>query len=137
MTEALPSRFWSLIDVGDCWEWQGNINHAGYGRYNYNLAHRLIWEALVGPIPNGLTLDHLCRNRKCVNPDHLEPVTRGENVRRGVAIEVNRRRKLALTHCAHGHRFTPENTYIAPKTGKRNCRTCRRLPLKGVGSNHV
>ena len=81
-------RFWARVDVGLCWEWTGS-NDRGYGMFRLDgrtvRAHRWAWETLVGPIPRGLHLDHLCRNPPCVNPDHLEPVTQPENIRRGHA----------------------------------------------------
>lgn len=83
-------------------------------------AHRWLWERLVGPVSGALQLDHLCRNRACVNPDHLEPVTAAENVRRGALGAVRR----AKTHCPQGHEYTPENT--ARRRGKRYCRECGR-----------
>ena len=83
----------------------------------YLQAHRVVYEALVGPIPDGLWIDHLCRNRSCVNPDHLEPVTPKENIRRGVKSKRN------WTACPKGHTYTPDNTYWRP-TGQRRCRDC-------------
>lgn len=109
-----------------CWDWEGHIDKFGYGKitwqYTGYLAHRLIYTHLVGPIPEGLEIDHLCRNRSCVNPDHLEPVEHVENVRRAAAIPNNRPLK---THCKHGHAFTEPNTYVRPN-GDRVCRTCYR-----------
>jgi hypothetical protein len=85
-------------------------------------AHRFSFEYHVGAVPDGLVLDHLCRNTKCVNPYHLEPVTIGENVRRGGD---------AITRCPRGHDYTPENTYVkAPRSGRgtsKECRTCNRI----------
>lgn len=85
---ATERRFFAKVDAtGPCWLWLGSLNNAGYGKLTVrrvNLyAHRFAHECLVGPVPEGLELDHLCRVRRCVNPDHLEPVTRSENVRRG------------------------------------------------------
>lgn len=94
------------------------------------MAHRYVYESIRGPIPEGLVLDHLCRNTSCVNPDHLEPVTYGENFRRGAGtgmalwdgrMPVNP--KSLQTHCIHGHEFTTENTYWRTRTN-RKCRQC-------------
>lgn len=113
-----------------CWEWQGAKEKGGYGiikvtkqpgTHRREMVHRAAYEELVGPIPEGLTLDHLCRNRACCNPAHLEPVTGHENMVRGRAPDTIFRDG---THCIHGHEFTPENTYI-DKRG-RYCRECRR-----------
>lgn len=118
-------RFWRKVDVADsgCWEWNGGLWGGGYGRFvldgRHVQAHRWAYEALVGPIPDGLQLDHLCRNRRCVNPDHLEPVTNRENGVRGIGIAA---RALA-THCSHGHEWTEENTNVRPN-GTRRCRKC-------------
>ena len=110
-----------------CWNWLGSKSR-GYGYLNFKgklyLAHRFFYERLKGPIPPGLTLDHLCRNRSCCNPRHLEPVTSGENVLRGESWAGINSRK---THCKKGHPFNKENTYHR-KTG-RGCRICR---LKAV-----
>lgn len=100
-----------------CWEWSGQIDRDGYGRRSGHLAHRLVFEATRGPIPAGLQLDHLCRNRRCVNPDHLEAVTNAENQRRGVA---------ARPTCLWGHVFDAGNTYFRKSGGLRQCRTCNR-----------
>lgn len=122
-------RFTKSISVSQesgCWDWIGPRNRAGYGviylrngRSRSWLAHRWIWQHIHGPIGSGLEVDHLCFNRACVNPAHLEPVTPDENKRRWVA------RVRARTHCKAGHEFSPDNTYIHPSKGTRQCKRCR------------
>jgi hypothetical protein len=122
-------RFWAKVDKdgpGGCWEWTGTRTK-GYGKFQAESrrtvsAHRFAYELLVGVIPDGLTLDHLCRNRSCVNPEHLEPVTIGENVRRGYGFSGINARK---THCPEGHPLVPENLASSTK-GWRACMTCKR-----------
>lgn len=106
-----------------CWEWLASRSD-GYGRVTWQgrqrPAHRVVYELLVGPIPAGLQIDHLCRNRGCVNPAHLEPVTQRENLMRGETIPA---RHAAQTHCGRGHIFDEANTYVR-KDGRRSCRAC-------------
>lgn len=114
-----------LVDDG-CWQWTGGDNGRGYGRFTARGrrfgAHRYMYELLRGPIPDGLTLDHLCRNTRCVRPDHLEPVPHRENVLRGEGFPA---RKAAQTHCVNGHPFDAANTHRKPD-GRRDCRACHR-----------
>lgn len=129
-------RFLEKIEIAPngCWEWSG-ARTKGYGKFAAGrtvdktrrivLAHRFAYEAFKGPIPEGLEPDHLCRNHGCVNPDHLEVVTRLENVRRGEVRNSNRRRGEAISHCPKGHPYDKANTYIR-KDGSRQCRACRR-----------
>lgn len=119
-------RFWSKVqraERNECWLWQAGVTGAGYPMFDDVGAHVYAYRLLVGPIPAGLHLDHLCRTPRCVNPSHLEAVTCRTNVLRGVGITA---RNAAATHCLRGHEFTPENTYI-PRSGNRNCRACIRL----------
>jgi hypothetical protein len=114
------------IDESPCWIWTGSRNRGGYGHIGINRVpartHRVAYELLRGPIPDGLQLDHLCRNRACLNPAHLEPVTNWENQLRG---DTSRAANAAKTHCGRGHEFDLLNTYFDP-LGKRVCRICRR-----------
>lgn len=132
-TEGLPIRLWARLwakteaGPGDCWLWTGATNQ-GYGvlgtkkggPYKQFRTHRLAYEFMVGPIPDGLTLDHLCRVRNCVNPDHLEPVTSTENSKR--IVWGGSQMKANWSHCMNGHEFTPENTLSYD--GRRRCREC-------------
>ena len=122
-------RFWVKViggDVDTCWVWIGAIDRDGYGVFTpvrgqgLYKAHRLAYEILRGHIPPGLVIDHLCRNRACVNPWHLEPVTIRENNLRAAAYANSR------THCRRGHEWTSENTRIDVLRGVRHCRSCGR-----------
>ena len=115
--------FWQYIEKKDqlgCWPWSGPTREGRYGVIGQRYAHRFAYELLVGPIPRDLEIDHLCRNRLCVNPDHLEPVTHRENILRGISLPARRARQ---NHCKNGHAFTTENTYFRDN-GNRTCRTC-------------
>lgn len=124
-------RFWPKVQpTGFCWYWTGALGRYGHGYFNLGadsgrkgiMAHKFAYESLVGLVPEGLELDHLCRNPPCVNPDHLEPVTHAENLRRGFAPaqRINRSGR-----CGYGHDMTEDNTYTAPN-GRKSCRVCIR-----------
>jgi len=130
MDVATRVRFWQKVDDSAgpdwCWLFTASLSPRGYGRFAINgrprFAHRIAYELLIGPIPHGLILDHLCRIRACVNPAHLEPVTNRENLLRGVGLTAT---NAAKTHCPKGHEYTPQNTWTSAKN-QRHCRTCRR-----------
>lgn len=117
-----------------CWDWVGAINSAGYGSYwsegRVKLAHRVVYERKLGPIPPGLTLDHLCRNRSCVNPDHLEAVTHRTNVLRGSGASAEHARR---THCPRGHALEGDNLVPWERGKRRRCHTCEKIRARVKG----
>lgn len=119
--DLLPARMASkvTIDTNGCWIWAGAVQSRGYaclgvgGRVQ--LGHRVAYESLIGPIAPGMTIDHLCRVKRCLNPGHMEVVSRGDNTLRYYASRDS---------CKRGHRYTEANTYVTSR-GTRECRTCR------------
>lgn len=139
MSELLERLMARSDRSGECWLWIGYVDPYGYANIkvdgHYKKAHRVAYELLVGPIPDGHQIDHLCRVRKCINPAHLEPVTARENTMRSpIALAaVN----AAKTHCPQGHPYDEANT-IVRSCGRRRCRACntsenrqKRSALKG------
>jgi hypothetical protein len=125
-------RFFSKVSEGKngCWEW-AHVGSNTYGTAFQDddkawLPHRWSYSFLRAEIPEGLELDHLCRNRVCVNPWHLEPVTRRVNMRRGPG---------SIEACKHGHEYTPENTYLRPDRGTRQCRTCSQIRSAAIAAH--
>lgn len=123
----LPSRFWRkcVVNESECWIWQASANRGGYGQFWSEfgcLAHRFSYSVCIEDIPRDLVLDHLCRNRNCVNPEHLEPVTHRENVMRGMSPIVAAIERLSITHCPRGHEYSASNTRM--HHGSRECRAC-------------
>ena len=131
---TLAERFWPKVAVAgpeDCWLWLGTKNRAGYGSIGrggrgggFTGAHRAAYELTHGPIAEGLTIDHLCRNKSCVNPSHLEPVTQKENNNRGPGPNATK------THCKQGHPFDAANTIYRKDRNMRQCKTCLYAAVK-------
>lgn len=119
------------VTESGCWIWLGRLNERGYGTIRWNGAtariHRVIYEFSNGRIPENMTLDHLCRVRCCVNPDHLEAVSIRTNVLRGIGLSALCAKQIS---CIHGHIYTSESTYIPHGTTQRVCRICRRRRLR-------
>jgi len=139
--EALPARVASRIVVTDtgCWQWTGSIEKPGYGMISHpggvrprnERVHRYVYRTLVGPIPDGLPLDHLCRNRACCNPAHLEPVTPRVNSHRSIGNAWQL--KAAKTVCVRGHDLTdPDNVIVRMRNGRpnRRCAACREIEIQ-------
>lgn len=139
MTITQDMRMLDKVLIGDdCWEWTASHDLDGYGVAWYNNkqqgAHRVLWQMFMGPVKDGMQLDHLCRNTGCVKFTHLEEVTLQENNLRSNSISGMNSRK---THCLNDHEFTSSNTYIHPKRGTRHCRACqkaRQQERRGGGS---
>lgn len=130
MTPKGLERFVSKVEglTTGCWEWRGRTNDKGYGKFETGreqLAHRVAYLYWIGPIPAGLELDHLCRNRRCVNPTHLEAVTHAVNMSRAKCRNPRSEAFRARTHCSKGHLFDAPNTGVY--RGARYCRTCNRV----------
>jgi hypothetical protein len=123
-------RFWSKVEKTEtCWLWKSCITKQGYGKFRFQnkfiTPHRFAYELIKGKIPKDKEIDHLCRNRKCCNPEHLEAVTHRENIRRG---ECGKHNKLK-THCPRGHEYNEENTYL--NNQNRVCKKCYILFKRG------
>jgi hypothetical protein len=125
--KALQRVLREAREQGGCWMPSLKADRKGYVRVKVERrsvpVHRLAYSLLRGPIPDGLTIDHLCRNPSCFNPQHLEPVTVQENIRRGTQGQ----KQAAKSHCIRGHEFTASNTYRPPGKNERNCRECMRM----------
>lgn len=138
---GLEERFWAKVapepNTG-CWLWTASVDGGGYGKIvEHGVlkgAHRVSYELNVGTIPEGLDLDHLCRVRSCVNPDHLEPVTRSENCRRGFSGQAAAQIERAKTHCPQGHLYEGENVRVFG--GSRYCVACDRARMKARGKEY-
>jgi hypothetical protein len=143
MDEATAARFWAKVDrggplpenrpdLGPCWSKRGKLNGEGYARWGQQRAHRVAYELVRGPIPDGMTLDHLCRRRWCVNPWHVEPVPNEENIARGEWSPILNARKK---QCSAGHDYDEANTYVY--RGHRQCRKCRTARNRARPSRRI
>jgi len=125
-SQSILSRFWDKVEkTNSCWNWRAGKNSDGYGTFWIGKtvsAHRFAYQLLIGSIPKDKEIDHLCRNRSCVNPVHMEIVTNKINVLRGISSPAENARK---TYCKNGHPFNEENT-INYKDGRRQCRPCKK-----------
>lgn len=150
LVSVKAAPFWSRVDTngptpeacpdrGPCWLWLGGTSNS-YGAIKFQgrstLAHRVAWLLVRGAVPDGLELDHLCRNKRCCNPDHLEPVSHAENSRRWAAVAHHQHAK---THCPHGHPYSGRNLVIQqhPDGGPRRlCRACRNAGRRAARARH-
>lgn len=127
MTDQVLERFWDKVEVqpNGCWLWKGTKDKDGYGKFTIKYvtirSHRFAYEVNKGQIPEGMQIDHLCRNHDCVNPDHMEVVSPRENTLRGDGLAAVNSKK---THCPKGHEYTSNNTYFWK--GERYCKECVR-----------
>jgi hypothetical protein len=123
--------YWYVVDPSGCWLWTRCLDRDGYGNQRFQgrlqKSHRVSYQILRGPIPPNLTIDHLCRVRHCVNPEHMECVTPIENVMRGEGVGV---RFSRATHCVNGHEFTTDNTLVFNGGRYRCCRMCAKLRMR-------
>lgn len=141
LSDSALARFTAKVTApagASCWDWTaGLFAGSGYGMFwldgRSRLAHRVSYEHYVGPIPDGLVIDHLCRNRKCVNPRHLEPVENGENIRRGISPSAE---NLRRERCVRDHPLEGDNLIINPN-GRRSCRECRELHYTANNKPHT
>lgn len=126
-------------DEDECWEWQGAVQSAGYGNMGVrggrtDLVHRISYREFVGPIGANMTIDHLCENKLCVNPAHLESVPEAVNNLRGSSPPAQNAQK---THCPQGHPYDQSNGYVNPTTGYRQCRKCQAAHLRGMRRHRI
>lgn len=153
--KTLDDKLWSRFDKvpSGCWLWQGSLR-CGYGQFRWEgklySVHRFVYECLVGPIPDGMKLDHECHNRdlsckagkqcihrRCANPAHLSVVTHAENCRSsGRCGQPTHDAQRAKTHCPQGHPYAGDNLYVVPKTGSRHCRTCMTESSRRYEASH-
>lgn len=134
--KGVSGRLWERVSPepnSGCWLWLGGHSPRGYGMFYVNgknrAVHRVSFELYVGPIPDGLELDHKCRNPACLNPAHLEPVTHIENMRRGQPGIITGAKQRAKTHCPSGHKYEGRNLYVR-NNGERECAECSRIRSK-------